>query len=174
MIETRYGKYDDLAALTDIYNEAIINSHATFLTQPVRPAERIAWLDGFRDKGPYRLLLATEAGKVLGYTCSFAYRGLPAFSETIETSVYVASSAKGNGVGKLLYDSLFDLLKSEKIHRALVGIALPNEASVRLHQKCGFTEVGVFDEYAKVNGVYYSSLWMQKKLEEKETTRAHS
>ncbi len=164
MIETRYGKLEDLAALTDIYNHAILNSHATFLTHPVQPILRRPWMDGFRDKGPYRLLVATEAGVVLGYASSQPYRGLPAFNETIETSVYLAAGAQGKGLGTILYEGLFDLLKNEKIHRAVVGIALPNEASVRLHRKFGFTDIGVFDEYAKVNGVYYSSLWMQKKM----------
>jgi len=164
MIEVRYGKFEDLGSLTEIYNNAILYSHATFLTSPVQPADRIQWLDSFREKGPHRLVVATESGKILGYACSLPYRAMPAFSETIETSVYLSGLAQGRGIATLLYESLFDLLKGENIHRALVGIALPNQASVHLHKKCGFTEVGIFDEYAKVNGVYYSSLWMQKKM----------
>lgn len=93
------------------------------------------------------------------------YRDHPAFIETIETSIYLSPVATGKGLGTLLYEQLFTILKNEKVHLAVVGIALPNEASIRLHRKVGFEEVGVFREYAKVNGKYFSSIWMQKRLD---------
>jgi phosphinothricin acetyltransferase len=62
------------------------------------------------------------------------------------------------------YKELFSLLKSEPLHLAVAGIALPNEASIALHKKFGFEEVGVFKEYAIKNGKYISSIWMQKRM----------
>jgi phosphinothricin acetyltransferase len=70
----------------------------------------------------------------------------------------------GRRVGTSLYRELFESIATEGLHRAVVGIALPNDASVRLHKKLGFLEVGVFDEYASKNGEYISSLWMQRSL----------
>jgi phosphinothricin acetyltransferase len=100
----------------------------------------------------------------VGFVCSQPYRAHPAFRLTIETSIYVASDHAGSGIGSRLYDVLFAALADEALHRAVVGIALPNEASVRLHLRHGFTEVGRFDEYAIKNGKFVSSVWMQKVL----------
>ena len=72
----------------------------------------------------------------------------------------------GKGIGSQLYHSLFKILAEEDIHLAVVGIALPNDSSIALHQKFGFKQVGVFDEYAYVAGKYYSSIWLQKRLNE--------
>jgi len=53
---------------------------------------------------------------------------------------------------------------TETVHLAVAGIALPNDASVALHRKFGFSDVGIFDEYAMKHGAYISSLWMQRRL----------
>lgn len=82
----------------------------------------------------------------------------------METSIYLAIDRKGQGIGTMLYGALFERLALEKLHRAVVGIALPNEASIALHKKLGFSEAGTFDEYAYHNGKYIRSVWMQKKL----------
>ena len=78
--------------------------------------------------------------------------------------VALDAGCRGQGVGSALYRMLFDDLATEPVHVALAGIALPNDASVALHRKFGFTEVGVFREYAVKNGRYLSSLWMQRLL----------
>jgi phosphinothricin acetyltransferase len=59
---------------------------------------------------------------------------------------------------------LVDELANERLHRAVAGFALPNEASVQLHRRFGFTDIGVFDEYARIRGRYVSSLWMQRRF----------
>jgi phosphinothricin acetyltransferase len=101
-------------------------------------------------------------GLVVGYACSQRYRDLEAFSETIEVSIALDISCRGQGVGTALYRELFDSLAREQVHVALAGIAVPNEASVALHRQFGFTEVGTFREYAAKDGQYISSLWMQR------------
>jgi L-amino acid N-acyltransferase YncA len=78
----------------------------------------------------------------------------------------LAPEVRTKGVGTLLYQELFSLLKNEPLHLAVAGIALPNDASIALHKKFGFEEVGVFKEYAIKNCKYISSIWMQKRLGE--------
>ncbi len=63
-----------------------------------------------------------------------------------------------------MYEALFKKLETENLHLAVVGIALPNEASIALHKKFGFEEVGIFKEYAIKRGQYISSVWMQKRI----------
>ena len=112
--------------------------------------------------GPYRLLVAQRGNRVLGYACSARYRDHEAFRETVEVSIALDASSQGQGIGTSLYRELFDRLAHEPVHIALAGIALPNDASIALHQKFGFTEVGTFREYAVKNGQYISSIWMQR------------
>jgi phosphinothricin acetyltransferase len=132
-------------------------------TRPVSVAERRDWFGQFSARGPYRLLVARRGDQVLGYACSQRYRDHEAFRETVEVSIALDVSSRGQGVGTALYRALFDSLALEpSVHVALAGIALPNDASVALHRKFGFTEVGTFHEYAIKNGQYISSVWMQR------------
>jgi phosphinothricin acetyltransferase len=98
----------------------------------------------------------------MGYAGSQRYRRHEAFSETVEVTIALQAGCRGQGVGTALYRELFSCLAGEKIHVALAGIALPNDASVALHRKFGFTDVGTFCEYAVKDGQYISSLWMQR------------
>ena len=110
------------------------------------------------------MLVAREDERLLGFCSSQAYRAHPAFARTIETSVYVAPDATGAGVASALYRRLFADLAGLDLHRVVVGIALPNEVSVRLHERLGFRSVGVFDEYAHKSGRAISSQWMQRSM----------
>ncbi len=153
---------DDLPKIVEILNDAAANSIASFDTEPVSVTERRDWFRRFSSAGPYRILVARRGGQVLGYAASTRYRDHEAFRETVEVSIALDASSRGQGVGTLLYRELFDRLASEPVHVALAGIALPNDASVALHRKFGFTEVGTFREYAVKNGRYISSVWMQR------------
>jgi phosphinothricin acetyltransferase len=154
---------DDLAAIVGILNYTAATSIARFETRPVSVAERRDWFGQFSAAGPYRLLVARDGDQVVGYACSQRYRDLEAFRETVEVSIALDASSRGQGVGTALYRALFDSLAAEpSVHVALAGIALPNDASVALHRKFGFTEVGTFREYAIKNGQYISSVWMQR------------
>jgi phosphinothricin acetyltransferase len=153
----------DLPGIVDILNYATANSTATFATRPATVAERRDWFGQFSPAGPYRLLVARRGDQVLGYACSQPYRDHEAFRETVEVSIALDVRQRGQGIGTGLYRALFDALAGEpSVHVVVAGIALPNDASVALHRKFGFTDVGTFREYAMKNGQYVSSLWMQR------------
>jgi phosphinothricin acetyltransferase len=157
------GTEDDLVAIVGILNYTAANSIARFETRPVSVAERRDWFGQFSATGSYRLLVARDGDQVLGYACSQRYRDHEAFRETVEVSIALDAAAGARAVGTALYRVLFDSLALEpSAHVALAGIALPNDASVALHRKHGFTEVGTFREYAIKNGQYISSAWMQR------------
>jgi len=157
------GTEDDLPAIVGILNYTAATSNARFETRPVSVSERRDWFGQFAATGPYRLVVARGSDQVLGYACSQRYRDHEAFLQTVEVSIALDVSSRGQGVGTALYRALFDSLALEpSVHVALAGIALPNDASVALHRKFGFTEVGTFREYAIKNGQYISSVWMQR------------
>lgn len=158
------GGADDLPAIVGILNYTIMNSNATLATRPVTVAERREWFERFSVTGPFRLLVARRGSEVLGYAASNPYREHEGFRETVEVSIALDAVSRGKGVGTALYAELFGCLTDEPVHVALAGIVLPNEASVALHRKLGFTEVGVFHEYAVKNGRYLSSVWMERRF----------
>ncbi|MEU1800268.1 N-acetyltransferase family protein [Streptomyces sp. NPDC019937] len=161
-VEIRPAIDDDLPQIVDIVNYTAMNSIASFATRPTSVAERRDWFGQFSATGPFRVLVARRGDQVLGYACSQRYRDHEAFRATVEASVALRVGCRGQGIGTLLYRALFERLADEPVHVVLAGIAMPNDASVALHRKFDFTEVGVFREYAVKNGQYISSLWMQR------------
>ena len=158
------GREDDLPGILEVLNYTIMNSNATLATQPVNVAERREWFDHFSATGPYQLLVARRGSQILGYAASQPYREHEGFRETVEVSIALHITSRGQGIGTALYRALFGYLADEPVHVAVAGIVLPNDASVALHRKLGFTEVGTFHEYAVKNGEYLSSIWMERRF----------
>lgn len=159
-----HGTEADLPAIVEILNYTITNSNATLATEPTSIAERREWFERFAVTGPYRLFVARRGDEVLGYAASQPYRDHEGFRETVEVSIALGVRSRGQGVGTALYRVLLGSLADEPVHVALAGIVLPNDASVALHRKLGFTEVGIFHEYAVKNGQYISSIWMERRF----------
>jgi phosphinothricin acetyltransferase len=163
-LNIRAGQATDLPELTNIYNYYVANTNVTFDTEPSTVDQRKEWLAKFSTSGPYRLLVAEHNGAILGSATSSQFRLHPSFIQTVEFGIYLHPEARGKGIGKLLYSHLFTIVEKEPIHAIVAGVALPNPASVQLHKSFGFSEVGVFSEYAIKNGQYISSVWFQKLL----------
>jgi RimJ/RimL family protein N-acetyltransferase len=81
-----------------------------------------------------------------------------------EYTVYLAPDTIGAGIGTVLYEALFVVLADEDVHRACAGITMPNDASVRLHEKFGFRRVGVFTEQGRKFGRYWDVAWYERKM----------
>lgn len=165
-VEICNAKIDDLPRLTEINNHYIVNTNATFDIEPQTIEQRRSWFKNYKPQGPYQLLVAKINGVVVGCAYSSRYRDHFSFDKTIETSIYLAHDCRSKGIGSLLYTELFKRLEKEKLHIAVVGIALPNEASIALHRKFGFEDVGIFKEYALKRNRFISSIWLQKRLGE--------
>ena len=103
----------DLPAIVGVLNDAIVNSNATLTTQPTSVAERRDWLRRFSPTGPHRLLVARRGNQVLGYAASQPYRDHEGFRETVEVSIALDASSRGQGVGTALYHALLECLAGE-------------------------------------------------------------
>lgn len=154
----------DLVALTALYNHYVTESHCTFDATPLTVELRRVWFEQHADSGPHRLLVAVDGDVLLGYASSSAHRPKPGYRTSVETSVYLAPQAHGRRIGTRLYTELFAQLAGQDVHRALAGVALPNPASVALHRRMGFTELGTFDEVGRKFGQYWSVVWFQRSL----------
>lgn len=153
----------DLKRLTEIYNYYILHSHATFDIDQYSIQKRQSWFQNFATQGPYRLFVARQADKVLGYASSTQLRPKPAYQTSVETTIYVDPLHLGQGIGYRLYHMLIYTLEQEKsVHRAFAGIALPNEDSAILHQRLGYNLIGVFREVGYKFGRYWDVAWYDR------------
>jgi len=159
----RGPRADDLPALVAIYNHYVRESHVTFDTESFTVESRRAWFEGFAHGGPHRLLVADAGGRVAGYAYSAPLRPRAAYRTSAETTVYVDPALTGRGIGRLLYAELLDgLARNGTIHRVYGVIALPNPASVALHERFGFRQVALLSEAGLKFDRYWDVGWYEK------------
>jgi phosphinothricin acetyltransferase len=152
----------DLPALTDIYNHYVIHTPVNFDIEPRTLEHRREWLAHFSSAGKYQCFVAEEGGRVVGYACSMKFKEKEAYQTTIETSIYCAPERGGKGIGRRLYEALFEAIKGEDIHRAFAGITLPNPGSVGIHEAFGFRHIGTYGEVGRKFGKYWDvGLWLK-------------
>ena len=101
---------------------------------------------------------------MIGYASSSRLRPKPGYLTSVETSIYLAPDATGRGAGSKLYERLFKAIEGEDLHRAYAGIALPNPASIALHERFGFRRVALFTEQGRKFGRYWDVAWFEKPL----------
>ena len=163
-VEVRAATLDDLSALNDIYNQYVAETHYTFDVEPMSAEARQEWFAHYSSAGRHRVLVAVSEDRVVGYATSSRFRPKPAYETSIETSVYLAPESVGRGAGSRLYEGLFKALEDEDVHRAYAGIALPNPASIALHERFGFKRVAHFTEQGRKFDRYWDVAWYEKPL----------
>jgi phosphinothricin acetyltransferase len=160
----RKGCEDDLVPLNELYNHYVRETHITFDIEPITMQRRAEWFGHYNAVGPHRLLVAVADDGLLGYASSSPYRPKAAYDTSVEASIYLAPGATGRGIGTALYSRLFEELDGEDVHRAYGGIALPNPASIALHERFGFTLVGTYTEQGRKFRRYWDVAWYEKRL----------
>ena len=166
-VRVRPARSSDLPAVAAIYACAVHTSTATFDVDEPPLSHWQAKLDSSAVGDHFLVahtLAARDDERVLGYAYSGAFRSRPAYSQTRETSVYVAPVAVGKGLGALLYGELLSLLRRDGVHLAVAVVTQPNPASNALHRRMGFTEVGTLDEVGFKFGTYLSTTSFQLRL----------
>lgn len=155
----------DIEPLTKLYNRYIIETTITFDLSPFSVEQRQAnWMCHYDHSGRYRLFVAESDGEVVGYASSSKLRTKAAYDTSVEASIYLCDTAQGQGIGKQLYSMLFQTLAQEDIHRVYAGITLPNQASIALHKKFDFEQVGLFREVGRKFGRYWDVAWFEKTM----------
>lgn len=164
VIRVRPAEPGDLKAITALYNHFVETTAITFDVGTFSVAEREPWFAQFAAEGPHRLFVAEADGAFAGYAGSMAFKAKKAYSTSVETTIYVLPATGGRGVGRALYERLFSALRGEDVHRAYAGVALPNDASIRFHQRFDFREIGTFHEVGRKFGRFHDVLWLEKRL----------
>jgi L-amino acid N-acyltransferase YncA len=141
----RTATKDDSIRIAEIYNYYISNTFITFEKEPVVPDEICTRISDIISSSLPWLILENNS-EIIGYAYATKWRTRPAYKHSVETTIYLSKNYAGKGFGKLLYSKLISELASSGFHTAIGGIALPNEASVRLHESLGFKQVAHFQE----------------------------
>jgi len=140
----RRATADDATAVAAIYAPYVTGTVVSFETEAPHAEEMARRIEEVGDAYPW-FLAHEDDGAVLGYAYACAFRTRPAYRFTVETTVYIADSAHRRGIGTLLYRVLLPVLEAQGFAQAIAAITLPNEASVRLHERLGFHQVGTYE-----------------------------
>ncbi len=161
-MRTRLAKMADADAIAEIYNREVTEGTATFDMVPRTAAEQAAWMRDHSGAYPCIVAIPDGDGEVLGWACLSPYRTRPAYSTSVEDSVYVHRDHHGRGVGSLLLGDLVALADEHGFHAVFARIADAGAASVALHTKHGFELVGVEREVGRKFGRWLDVTLMQR------------
>jgi len=140
----RDASLKDLTEITEIYNEAILNTVATFDTNIKTLDEQREWFDKHGSKNP--IIVAEKNGKIIGWASLNKYSDRCAYSGTAELSLYVKEESQGKGIGKKLMKEIIKKGEQAGIHAIISRIAEGNQVSVNIHKTVGFEHVGIYKE----------------------------
>lgn len=138
----------DASSIASIYNDYVENTSITFEVNPVTSEDMALRINDCQSNNlPW--LVAEHDGKVVGYCYASRWKGRCAYRYAVEATVYVDASSKSKGWGSRLYEQLLHQLENMGFHAVICGIALPNDASVALHEKFGMKKVAHFKEVGR-------------------------
>jgi phosphinothricin acetyltransferase len=158
----RLATADDASAVRAIYAPVIESSAISFELVVPTEGEMATRITERQPAHPW--LVAEDERGVTGYAYAGRFAARAAYDWSVETSAYIAASARGQGVGRALYAALLAILTAQGYRQAMAGIALPNPASVRLHEGAGFTPVGVYRAAGWKLGAWHDVGWWQRAL----------
>jgi L-amino acid N-acyltransferase YncA len=153
---------EDAAACAAIYAPFVSDTVISLEERPPTPAEFAQRIERVSLTHPW--LVAEDRGQVIGYAYGSRHRDRASYRWAADVAVYVADGQRRRGVGRSLYQTLFGLLAAQNLRVACAGITLPNDASIGLHQACGFQPVGVYRRIGWKMGAWWDVAWWQLEL----------
>ena len=161
-MQLRLARPDDAEATREIYNTEVTGSTVTFDLVPRSVEEQRLWIED--RSGAMAVLVAEVAGSVVGFGSLSPYRPRPAYSTTVEDSVYVHRDEQRSGVGRALLSELVDVAGTRGFHTVMARIVGGHDASIGLHRSLGFEMVGIEREVGRKFGRWLDVVVMQRML----------
>jgi phosphinothricin acetyltransferase len=162
-MRTRLATNADAEVLRTIYNREVVGTTVTFDMVPRTLAGQLGWLAEHSGAHPC-LVAVDDADRVAGFGSLSPYRSRPAYATTVEDSVYVDQSCRGQGTGRLLLAELVDVAGKHGFHAVMARIVGSHDVSIALHRSCGFELVGVEREVGRKFGRWLDVAVMQRLL----------
>lgn len=160
----RPATHADLPGILDIYNDAVLNTTASYDYEPRTLEHRREWFED-RQRENYPVFVAVDGeGRVVGWSALNPFHARPGYRFTSENSVYVAANQRGKGIGRTLLCPLLEAGKARGLHAIIAVIDADNEASIRLHTEFGFEKVGHFKQTGFKFGRWLDVVYLEKIL----------
>ena len=156
--------FEDCPGILSIYEYYVLNTAITFEYNVPSLEEMESRMKSIQTKYPY--LVAKMDEKIAGYAYAADFRFRDAYQWSPECTIYLDKNFTGKGIGKTLYKKLFEILKLQGFYNVFGGVGLPNDASVSLHLKMGFKEIGIYENIGYKHGKWHSTQWFQLVLNE--------
>ncbi|RYG48902.1 N-acetyltransferase family protein [bacterium] len=154
----------DAAEIAAIYAPFVRDTPISFETVPPTAEEMAERIQKTLETYPW--LVLEDEGQIRGYAYAGAYRARAAYIWSVDVAIYVHPDAKRSGVGRRLYNALFDILRAQGFVNAHAGITLPNPGSVGLHERLGFVPVGIYPSIGYKAGAWHDTGWWRLTLTE--------
>ena len=151
----------DLPAIRDIFNDAVLNTTAIWMDSTVDLANRETWFAARAQQGYPILVVLDDSSEVVGYASFGDWRPFDGFCNTVEHSVYVRADQRGKGLGPLLMQALIGRAKACGKHVLVAAIESGNAASIRLHERLGFSITGQMPQVGRKFGRWLDLTFMQ-------------
>jgi phosphinothricin acetyltransferase len=166
-MKIRDASPDDMPAVTVIYNDAVANTTAIWNEIPVDTANRVEWLAARRKSGYPVLVAVDDDAGVVGYASFGDWRAFDGYRHTVEHSVYVRSDQRRKGIAEALMSALIERARDLGKHVMVAAIEAQNASSIRLHEKLGFTRVGLLPEVGTKFGKWLDLAFLQIVLDQR-------
>ncbi len=161
-MRVRLARIEDAEAIRAIYNLEVTTTTVTFDLVPRSREDQEAWITAHA--GGHPAVVAVDGDEVVGFGSLSPFRDRPAYSTTVEDSVYVERRRRGEGVGRLVLSELVSLATAHGFHSVIARIVGGHEPSIALHEACGFALIGTEHEVGRKFGRWLDLVEMQKML----------
>ena len=166
-MQIRDANDDDVAGITAIYNDAVVNTAAIWNETQVDIDNRKRWLQDRHGLGYLVLVAIDDRGEVVGYASFGDWRAFDGYRHTVEHSVYVRNDQYRGGIGRALMVELIERARLIGKHAMIAGIEASNVASIKLHEKLGFKQVGLLPEVGTKFGRWLDLAFLQLTLDQR-------
>ena len=164
MVKVRLANINDAQAILDIYSTYVLNTSISFESEVPTLTEMQGRIEKCVIRYPW--LVCYHKNSLAGYAYASIHRERAAYQWTCECSVYIQDQYKGKGIAGELYRVLFAILKMQGIRNVYAGITLPNDASVSLHEKCGFEQFATYEHIGYKLGSWQKVGWWRLRINE--------
>lgn len=162
LVNIRPAAREDLPAILEIYNDAVLHTTASYDYEPKTLAERTAWFERHQQQRFPILVAVDPDGRVAGWSSLSQFHAKIGYQFSAENSVYIAASQRGRGIGKLLLAPLITLARDRGLRAIVALIDAENVPSIRLHAGMGFEEVGHLKQVGFKFGRWLDVIYMER------------
>jgi L-amino acid N-acyltransferase YncA len=162
--EIRFIQETDIQSVLNIYRPYVLNTYITFEYDVPTFEEFSKKIRTITLEYPW--LVCLQDNQIIGYAYASEHRHRTAYKWSPESTIYLTENMQGKGIGRILYSTLFDILRLQGFFNVYAGVGMPNEKSERLHKAVGFQELGIFKKVGYKLGKWHDTKWFQLHLQE--------